>query len=177
MWLSSALAYEDVVRHAAIGGRPPVGGPLARAWYLCGILMLDEAWFSMSGARAGSYIRSTTLNQFQHTTTLRTGRQTVGTYSDPHMTFFQYCQVLYLLVRHGLRAEAVKDLTLRDNGICRGVHHYQIIARRQDFEAPLPHGVALCGLPTSSHRMSAFRPNSMGILIRQEQFCCFPRPP
>lgn len=86
------------------------------------------------------------------------------------MTFFRYCQVLYLLARHGLRAEAVKDSTLRNDGICRGVHHYQIIARRQDFEAPLPHGVAVCGLPTSSHRTPAFRPTSMGIFIRQEPF-------
>lgn len=46
--------------------------------------------------------------------------------------------------------EAVKDSTLRNGGICRGVHHYQIIARRQDFEPPLPHGVAVCGLPTWS---------------------------
>lgn len=34
--------------------------------------------------------------------------------------------------------EAVKDPTLRNGGICRGVHHYQIIAPRQDSEPPLP---------------------------------------
>lgn len=73
--------------------------------------------------------------------------------------------------------EAVKDLTLRDDGICRGVLHYQIIARRQDFEAPVPHGVAVCGLRLRPTGCSAFRPNSMGILIRQEHSACFLRPP
>lgn len=93
-------------------------------------------------------------------------RQTSSTCSQPRMTFSRYCQVLYLLARHGLRAEAVKDVTLINDGLCRGVHRYQIIARRQDFETPCPHGVAVFGLPTSSHRMSAFRPTSMGTFIR-----------
>lgn len=31
-------------------------------------------------------------------------RQAGSTCSQPHMTFFRYCQVLYLLARQGLRA-------------------------------------------------------------------------
>lgn len=76
--------------------------------------------------------------------------------------------------------EAVKDSTLRNGGICRGVHHYQIIARRQDSEPPLPHGVAVCGLPTWSLKVSAFRPTSVAIFIRQEHFaasCALPGSP
>lgn len=81
-FITSCACEDDVVRHGTIGGRPLDLSLWVASWRGLGTtaafsLVLDHG---LLGAKCWmlkqdhTYIRSTTLNQFQHTT-LRTGRQ------------------------------------------------------------------------------------------------------